>query len=424
VKKTSWFLFLLVLAVSCLDDPDCFRLNNNIVGIVFRVMGSSSLDSVFLASATRNGVTSLNSGKRVTQIAEPLDFFQPSTQFLFNDGNSESSLTVGYEAKTQFVSEDCGPRYVLSNMSILEQNFEDDSVRIVNRTPSTSGGVHIEIFRCPHPDTLGLVFKQLTLNPAQTNQSSRVIGTSLVNIVVDGTTDLYTASRATTVHLPVKLTLGEMSSTYAFNFADAYGFSNPQRELTITYTVSAESRYRPCGTQNFVTKILPTTSTFDSVRLTLNEDDLPRNALTDPIITNLEVFRCPETNIAQLVFRQTLNTTPVSSRGDTVKLVGITTDYNAETYYAGTSVSSVQLPLNLNANSTVFNIDYETLPDTQITMTYTRTTRDYFRNACGDNQVIITALSVAAPAPAKVSGTNNTTIQYPPVTNALIENSN
>jgi hypothetical protein len=139
------------------------------------------------------------------------------------------------------------------------------------------------------------------------------------------------------------------------------------------------------------------------------------------MITNLEVFRCPITNIMQIAFRENI-TGGVSTRTDTVEIASIKTDYNATVYYEDSRVATVQLPLNLNANSTTFTIDYTgddaAKPDAIITFTYIRDRRDYYRNACGPDQVVITDLTTNFAR----AGFNSRSIQYPPVTNVTITN--
>ncbi len=46
MKKLGWFTFFLIFFASCLDDPDCYQLHNDIVGVTFRVMGTGKGDSV------------------------------------------------------------------------------------------------------------------------------------------------------------------------------------------------------------------------------------------------------------------------------------------------------------------------------------------------------------------------------------------
>src|SRR5690606_33300502 len=82
VKKTSWFIFLLFLSVSCLDDPDCFRLNNNFVGIAFRVMGSSTLDTVAMWGVESKGLRFDDYDTMfVSSVELELDYFSEQTEF-------------------------------------------------------------------------------------------------------------------------------------------------------------------------------------------------------------------------------------------------------------------------------------------------------------------------------------------------------
>ena len=55
MKRTGWFIFFLILAASCLDDPDCFQLNNNYLGISFYVMGSGGADTLKATEIVMSG---------------------------------------------------------------------------------------------------------------------------------------------------------------------------------------------------------------------------------------------------------------------------------------------------------------------------------------------------------------------------------
>jgi hypothetical protein len=179
VKKTTWFLILLFFAVSCLDQPECYLLNNNVIGVAFRVMGSGSLDSAKLSQVLINGIPLQNATTKdifdktydslVTTVQLPLNYFENSSILTFNSTTANNSIVPTYERQTQFVSEECGPRYILSNLKVLETTY--DSIRIVNNSPSRSADSrHIEIFRCPITDTLRMTFHQLYL-PATTATS-------------------------------------------------------------------------------------------------------------------------------------------------------------------------------------------------------------------------------------------------------------
>jgi hypothetical protein len=144
VKKTGWFVFFVLLSVSCLDEPDCFRLNNNIIGITFKkYTDGTASTTVFttIKADERDTVFTQASNK----VYLPLNYFQQHTLFLFQREGVTDTLEVLYKAQAQFVSSDCGVRYVLSDLDIGYHSF--DSVRLITRVPkSTSTGNHIELF--------------------------------------------------------------------------------------------------------------------------------------------------------------------------------------------------------------------------------------------------------------------------------------
>ena len=42
MKKTGLFTFILIVAVSCLNEPDCYQLNNDTVVIYFKIIGGGN----------------------------------------------------------------------------------------------------------------------------------------------------------------------------------------------------------------------------------------------------------------------------------------------------------------------------------------------------------------------------------------------
>jgi hypothetical protein len=157
VKSVFWILFLFAVSVSCLNEPDCFLLNNNIVGISFRTLLNDSTSEVrsdtFLTVSAVGAKEAIVTNGVGSKLAVPLNFFNDSTKVVFQileagggviDSILFDTLILQYNAQAQFVSEDCGERFVLSNLTIVKHTF--DSVRLVNRTPGrdeTSN--HIEI---------------------------------------------------------------------------------------------------------------------------------------------------------------------------------------------------------------------------------------------------------------------------------------
>ena len=430
MKKASWFLFTILFAFSCLDEPECYLLNNNLVGIYFRVMGSGGLDSVALRKVLVNGkvlqtqrsgfidVFDKDHDTLVSSIQLPVDYFNEETLFEFGDKDAIRELALGYRVRVQYVSEECGPRYILSDLNEVSTSF--DSLRYVDRTPARDASSrHIEVFRCPVTDTLTVVLNQLTFTAPTTTtpfrESSRVAAANLSDITVNNATSIFSGTRKATVRLPVDLST--TSTTYDFNFADDFGYAETNRELVVNYETTSEQRYRYCGAQTFVTDLELLSTSFDSVSFAKDNNNLDRTSLTDPFNTNLNLYRCPPTNIIQLAFRTTAGGT---SSVRSVPLVSITSDYNpSQLYYQNVPASLVQLPLNLEANSTTFTLNFEGRTET-LTVSYTRGAppSTLFRSACSDITLLTNLTVSGGNATASVESPY---IVYPATTNVFIE---
>lgn len=147
VRKRAWFLVFFLMAAACLDEPDCFSLNNYIIGISFRKLADSTADTVAFTRIRAEVPEVIFAGDNVSKIFLPLNYFENETSFLFESANSTTHLLrLGYSSLAQFVSENCGERFVLSDLKVLEHSF--DSVRVLSTTPAREAGTtHLEIFQ-------------------------------------------------------------------------------------------------------------------------------------------------------------------------------------------------------------------------------------------------------------------------------------
>ena len=354
-----------------------------------------------------------------TFIQAPLDYFNTQTTYSFITSlhgvpTEERQLVLGYKVQAQFVSEECGPRYILSELHVQESAF--DSVRIVNAEPSRDGNArNIEIFRCPSPDTLGITIHQLTLPATPGAQRSRPAAADFDVIRVDGLSDFYENQRAATLHIPINV--NAESTTFEFDFAGDDPLQNGT--LSVNYKTTTETRYRQCGIQTFVTDLaIGNVTGLDSVSIARDNNGFPFSTITDPVQTNINIYRCPPTNLMQLGFRRVVaGGTPQTA---TVEIEGITTDYNSEVYYEGVRTSFVQLPLNVDANSTVFTIRLADGTEETITVSYTigPPSRTVFPQACS-NIKAITSLTVSGST--GVTTVPNAAVFYPPVNNVTLQ---
>jgi hypothetical protein len=417
VKKTTWFLFLLLFAVSCLDEPECYLLNNNFIGVYFRVLGSNNVDSAIVRNLYINGLEVFNKDRDslVTNFQLPLDYFKTETAYSFGNTMASRELLMSYKVQAQFVSEDCGPRYILSNLAIANKETFD-SIRIVNPEPNReSNGRNIEIFRCPNTDTLAITFYELTLpaTPTTTNRS-RLAGVAFNGITVDGNVTTNEGVRKTTVRLPVNLS-GDQTS-YSFDIASGYAYDVPVRQLDVQYTRTQQTRWNQCGEQTFVSELAIHSATFDSVSIVRDTNGFPRNTLTDPVRTNINIYRCPPTNLLQVAFARRVSGV---LQGASVELQGVTADYTQQVFFPDTTVRIIQLPLNLDATSTTFTFAYADRQET-ITLNYTTGSppETIFRQSCSGIRVVQNI--TVAGSPANVTR-NSATIVYPAQTNITIE---
>jgi hypothetical protein len=395
MKKLNWLLFFLIVAVSCLDEPDCYQLHNDILGITFRVMGTGQADTVYLENFPRQGQAA-----RIVSFDTVLNYFLESGHFDFEGVNTSNFLSFAYNVKNEFISEECGSSFVLSDLSVLEHNF--DSVRVINPTPTKAGGANIEIYRCPETDTLTIDFNQLiatTNGVTITNPRTVYISHDFDSIT--NPVDSVFSGRATTVKLPVSLTGNEA----VFIFTTDVSMDT----LQVTYDRVTEERYPPCGIQTFITDVTLGTHTFDSVSYALDEDFEPLRALLDPQEANLRVFDCPPTNLLGVSFVNAANTSI------TVAIKSITGDHFDSDLFTNFSNNNVNLPLDLESGTSTFYIQYGDDSVDTLSVQYALSSLTYF-DAC-PNPILTGLKLVGTPANIKVI---NTTIQYPVVSNVAI----
>lgn len=149
------FIVLIFVSGACLDEPDCYLLNNSVVGIAFKKLTEPNADSALTVTALGTSDPPLlfwsaefseNADTAFSRLNLPLHYFQDEIVYLFQEEDTLRFLRLGYKSQAQFVSEDCGERYVLSDLRVLEHNF--DSVRLIVDVPSRqSGTIHLQIFR-------------------------------------------------------------------------------------------------------------------------------------------------------------------------------------------------------------------------------------------------------------------------------------
>lgn len=261
IKRTLWFFVFALMAISCLDQPDCFSLNNNIVGIAFRKLSANAADTISIDSIFQTDARITYETTPTTTFANiHINPYAPTTTFYVRAGGQIYDLKLDYSSKAQFVSEDCGEKFVITDLKVSSLTF--DSVRVAASTPKSRPitGANIEIFRCPNTSAIKLKFgTAVTITNIQTDYA--VIAAPTVAV-----TDLV---------LP--LDTAQSQSTIRFTFADG-----TQRSLTMNYERQPDTRFNACGEKVFVSKIVITNHNFSSA-------EVIRAAILDINKPNLEI---------------------------------------------------------------------------------------------------------------------------------------
>lgn len=261
IRKSGWFLFFVVLASSCLDEPDCYSLNNNIVGIAFKKISDGTADTVFFNRIWAEGTDSTYENTFRTGIDLPLNYFQNETTYHFEGITKNYDLTLSYNAKTQFVSEDCGERFVLSDLVVTAPAF--DSLRLMARTPKRERqtGTHLNFYRCPNTSQMELRFSEaVTIKGGSADVPGLLLDTAT----------------AVTV-LAVPLNPAADQSTIRLNLGDL-----GEKFLTVSYSRKDSTLFKVCGPQTVLSNIDVVSTDFTSATSI-------RKTIQDPLLTNIEI---------------------------------------------------------------------------------------------------------------------------------------
>lgn len=267
VKKTGWFLFFVLMAAACLEEPECFSLNNHLVGIAFKKMSDNRADTVVFTSVTADGTDNafISAPTAMTGIDKlSLNYFQDSTIFHFTAPDRIYDLDLRYLAQAQFVSEDCGHRFVLGNLrSGAGTSF--DSVRILNPVPkpNLATGTNIEIYRCPNTSRVKLAFS--------TQVAIRTITTDYPAFI------LFDENPRSTINIP--LNTAALVSNVQFEFTDG-----TIKTLRLEYNNEERTLFETCGPQPVLSgfRVVTEGTTFTTVQVV-------RNTIQDPPLTNLAI---------------------------------------------------------------------------------------------------------------------------------------
>ncbi len=412
LKKSSWFLFFSVLAFSCLDQPDCFRLNSDQIGISLKVLGTNKADVVTLSGIDIAGVGDIvGTDISLSSFLIPLNYLANETGITISGDKINGTLLLKYLSQAQFVSDECGPRYILSNLTI-DQRVGFDSVRLVTNQVANPPYINIEIYRCPTTNLVKFDFYQLYI-ATNGKKSSQLLSVDIDSIAPGYSNDLYYQDSITnTVTLPINLNTGSSDFNMSIN--------GKLNTLSLDYTLTDEERYNVCPIATYASGMSASSVEFDSVSIALVDKKVV-DAPQDPATTNVLIFQCPKTNLMRVAFK--------ISKGESTVAVNVAfnkiTNNLFDVFYEDVTTSSVELPIDESASSIEYYFDMKVkegdpaLIDT-LRVSYQTIGKTIF-NACGQqsvyNKIVATSPDIIAPAKITVQ---KDSIQFPSITNIEI----
>jgi hypothetical protein len=227
--------------------------------------------------------------------------------------------------------------------------------------------------------------------------------TNLVNGITDDFTiyTYYENEELSTARFPINTAAN--ATTFYLDFVD-YGVTT----IGLNYSGSTNVLYVPCGEQTFFSDL-----TITSLETEFDKVIVERDSIYDPPLTNVAFYKCPVTNTAKIVFRPPDGGT----NSESVHIVKIKADYTTEEFYTDRTVSTVELPLNEEADMTTFTFTFDN-GDKVLQVGYDRAQNTYHK-VC--DQTIINDLNIQpatnfAPKPEILQAE----IKFPIVNNIAI----
>ena len=259
MKKLGWFVFFSIIAFSCLNEPDCYQLNNSSVVISFKILGAGVKQATIVDQYPVTGIQSPETDSvfydysYVSSVELPLNPLTEETSFSFQGVYGINAIQLGYNRQVQFVSEDCGDRYIFSELKALEYDF--DSVRVVNPTPTAPASTNVEIFRCPRTNLVGVTFKNQVI---------------LDGVTADFPTFIFQENDSLTrIDLPINEDAA--TTTFVFDFR-----STPSKTLKLSYTSATRTLSKICGEQTVFDDLAVASTDFSTVAIKNDStQDLP-----------------------------------------------------------------------------------------------------------------------------------------------------
>lgn len=249
-----------------------------------------------------------------------------------------------------------------------------------------------------HNDFVGFTFKKLF---------DRQIDTvGVLSITTSGTDSIFYKFINATGPIRVPLNVTATSQSFVFELL------NGTYSMVVDYKSQPQFESVDCGPRFVLTNLNVSQHNFDSIRVTNNV------AVTSEAGNNIDIYRCPITNIFKLSFRQLYADDKANGIALTENLHGVRLDYLPFLYYPDAEVSSVIVPLNASNTSTNVLIDSKDSGLSSLNITYQFATANIF-DVCG-SQNFIKNIEASGSTGYDFIKVQKDSINDPPTTNVAL----
>lgn len=282
MKKLTWFIFLSIIAISCLNEPDCYQLDNDEIILAFNVMEFGADEDSLIDIRISGTEDIFYTDTALSSVVLPLSPITEELKYIFRWQNgSIDTLVLGYSVQIQFVSEECAQRYVFTSLNPLSSTF--DSVRLYNATPTYPESTNLVIYRCAKPNLAGVKFKTTD----GTTESDYVL--TVNNVEPDFASEAAVIQSAASFYLP--LNKNANTTTFKFNME-----GGEVENLSLSYTrTTRRSPIQDCDSVTFFSKIKIIATSFDTtstkfINTASSTSTIESTSTQDPAIVNFEIF--------------------------------------------------------------------------------------------------------------------------------------
>lgn len=142
--KAFWFLGLVLLLASCLNEPDCIITSTNLVKVSFKNLENKALsmdmDSIIVAGLARP----FYKDSTVTSVQLPVSPDQDEAMFTFVYNDLRQTLSLSYIRGIEVISPECGAYPNFRGLNVVTTSF--DSLNLVNDRLILNATVNLEIY--------------------------------------------------------------------------------------------------------------------------------------------------------------------------------------------------------------------------------------------------------------------------------------